>query len=130
MSRLTISGLFGDNLNGGNRNTRGRLVPFCIFSDPELARVGLSESEAQKQSVSYRLAKVPMAKVRRTVTISESPRFLNALISTENDEILGFTGLGAEAGEVMSAVQTVMLSKQPYIVLRDAILAHPTMAEA
>jgi pyruvate/2-oxoglutarate dehydrogenase complex dihydrolipoamide dehydrogenase (E3) component len=92
-------------------------------------RVGLSESEGQKQSVPYRLAKIPMAKVRRTVTISETRGFLKALISTENDEIMGFTGMGAEAGEVMSAVQTVMLSKQPYIVLRDAILAHPTMAE-
>ena len=70
-----------------------------------------------------------MAKVRRTVTISETRGFLKALISTENDEIMGFTGMGAEAGEVMSAVQTVMLSQQPYTVLRDAILAHPTMAE-
>jgi pyruvate/2-oxoglutarate dehydrogenase complex dihydrolipoamide dehydrogenase (E3) component len=118
-----------DNLNGGNRSTRGRLVPFCIFTDPELARVGLSESEAQKHSLSYRLAKIPMAKVRRTVTISETRGFLKALISTENDEILGFTGVGAEVGELMSAVQTVMLSKQPYTVLRDAILAHSTMAE-
>jgi pyruvate/2-oxoglutarate dehydrogenase complex dihydrolipoamide dehydrogenase (E3) component len=118
-----------DNLNGGNGSTRGRLVPSCIFIDPELARVGLSESEAQKQSVPYRLAKFPMAKVRRTVAIPETRGFLKALTSTENDEILGFTGAGAEAGEVMSAVQTVMLSKQPYTVLRDAILAHPTMAE-
>ena len=118
-----------DNLNGGNRSTRGRLVPFCIFTDPESARVGLSESEAQKQSVPYRLAKIPMAKVRRTVTISETRGFLKALISTQNDEILGFTGVGAEVGELMSAVQAVMLSKQPYTVLRDAILAHPTMAE-
>ena len=70
-----------------------------------------------------------MAKVRRTVTISETGGFLKALISTENDEILGFTGVGAEAGELMSAVQTVMLSKQPYTVLRDAIMAHPSMAE-
>src|SRR5215469_14564133 len=70
-----------------------------------------------------------MAKVRRTATTSETQGFLKALISTENDEILGFTGVGAEAGELMSAVQAVMLGKQPYTVLRDAILAHPTMAE-
>jgi pyruvate/2-oxoglutarate dehydrogenase complex dihydrolipoamide dehydrogenase (E3) component len=118
-----------DNLNGGNKSTRDRLVPFCIFTDPEVARVGLSETDAQKQSVPYRLAKIPMAKVRRTVTISETRGFLKTLISMENDEILGFIGVGAEAGEVMSVVQTVMLSKQPYTVLRDAILAHPTMAE-
>jgi len=118
-----------DNLNGGNRSTRGRLVPFCIFTDPEVARVGLSESEAQRQSIPYRVAKIPMAKVRRTATTSETRGFLKALISPENDEILGFTGVGAEAGEVMSAVQAIMLSKQPYTVLREAILAHPTMAE-
>jgi pyruvate/2-oxoglutarate dehydrogenase complex dihydrolipoamide dehydrogenase (E3) component len=118
-----------DNLNGGNRSTRGRLVPFCIFTDPELARVGLSESDAQKESIPYRLTKIPMAKVRRTATTSEPQGFLKALVSTENDEILGFTGFGAEAGELMAAVQTVMLAKQPYTVLRDAILAHPTMAE-
>lgn len=113
----------------GNRTTRGRLVPFCIFTDPELARVGLNELEAQKQSIPYRLATIPIAKVRRTQTTSETPGFLKVLISTETDEILGFTAFGAEAGEVMSVVQAAMLAKQPYTMLRDAILAHPTMAE-
>jgi pyruvate/2-oxoglutarate dehydrogenase complex dihydrolipoamide dehydrogenase (E3) component len=118
-----------DNLNGGNRTTRGRLVPFCIFTDPELARVGLSESEAQNQAIPYRLTTIPMAKVRRTVTLSETRGFLKALISAENDEILGFTAFGAQAGELMAVVQATMLAKQPYTLLRDAILAHPTMAE-
>jgi pyruvate/2-oxoglutarate dehydrogenase complex dihydrolipoamide dehydrogenase (E3) component len=118
-----------DNLNGGTRTTQGRLVPFCIFTDPELARVGMSESEARKLEISYRVATIPMTKVRRTVTLSETRGFLKALISTENDEILGFTALGAEAGEVMSVVQTAMLAKLPYTSLRDAIFAHPTMAE-
>lgn len=118
-----------DNLNGGYRTTRGRLVPFCLFTDPELARVGLNEVEARKQSIPYRLAIIPMAKVRRTVTLSETRGFLKALISVENDEILGFTGFGAEAGELMGVVQAAMLAKQPYTLLRDAILAHPTMAE-
>lgn len=118
-----------DNLNGGNRTTRGRLVPFCIFTDPELARVGLSESEAQNQAIPYRLTTIPMAKVRRTITLSETRGFLKALISAESDEILGFTAFGAEAGELMAVVQAAMLAKQPYTLLRDAILAHPTMAE-
>lgn len=118
-----------DNLEGGNRTTQGRLVPFCIFTDPELARVGLNESEAQTRSIPYRLATIPMAKVRRTATLSETRGFLKALISTASDEILGFTAFGTEAGEVMSVVQTAMLTKQPYTLLRDAILAHPTMAE-
>jgi len=118
-----------DNLNGEDRTTQGRLVPFCIFTDPELARVGLSESEARKQAIPYRLATIPMAKVRRAHTLSETRGFLKALVSAESDEILGFTALGTEAGEVMSVVQTAMLAKLPYTSLRDAILAHPTMAE-
>jgi pyruvate/2-oxoglutarate dehydrogenase complex dihydrolipoamide dehydrogenase (E3) component len=118
-----------DNLTGGNRTTQGRLVPFCIFTDPELARVGLNESEAQKGAIPYRLTMIPMTKVRRTVTLSETRGFLKALISAESDEILGFTALGAQAGELMAVVQTAMLAKLPYTVLRDAILAHPTMAE-
>lgn len=118
-----------DNLNGGKRTTDGRLVPFCIFTDPELARVGLSESEAKQRAISYRLATIPMMKVRRTATISETRGFLKALISADSDEILGFTAFGAEAGEMMAVVQTAMLGKLPYTVLRDAILAHPTMAE-
>ena len=118
-----------DNLNGGTRTTQGRLVPFCIFTDPELARVGLSEAEAQKREIPYRVATIPMAKVRRTITLSETRGFLKALISAENDDILGFTAFGAEAGEVMSVVQTAMLAKLQYTSLRDAIFAHPTMAE-
>jgi hypothetical protein len=118
-----------DNLDGGNRTTQGRLVPFCIFTDPEFARVGLNESETQKRGVPYRLTRIPMTKVRRTVTFSETRGFLKALISDESDEILGLTAFGAEAGEVMSVVQTAMLARMPYTSLRDAILAHPTMAE-
>lgn len=118
-----------DNLTGGNRTTQDRLVPFCIFTDPELARVGLNEVEARTQGVPYRLATIPMAKVRRTQTTSETRGFIKALVSTESDEILGFTALGAEASEMMAVVQAAMLAKQPSTMLRDAILAHPTMAE-
>ena len=118
-----------DNLNGGKRSTKGRMVPFCIFTDPELARVGLNESEARQRGIAYRLAKIPMASVLRTHTLSEMRGFLKALVSAESDEILGFTGLGTEAGELMSIVQTAMLAKLPYTALRDAVIAHPTMAE-
>ena len=121
--------IVGDNLNGGTRTTRGRLVPFCIFTDPELARVGLSEAAAQKREIPHRVATIPMAKIRRTITLSETRGFLKALIGAENDDILGFTAFGAEAGEIMSVVQTAMLAKLPYTSLRDAIFAHPTMAE-
>ena len=118
-----------DNISGGNRTTEGRLVPFCLFIDPELARVGLSEVEAKKRAIPYRLATIPVAKVRRAVSLMETRGFLKALIGSEYDEILGFTALAAGAGEMMAVVQAAMLAKQPYSLLRDAILAHPTMAE-
>jgi pyruvate/2-oxoglutarate dehydrogenase complex dihydrolipoamide dehydrogenase (E3) component len=117
------------NLNGGNRTTRGRLIPFCMFTDPELARVGKNELEARRDGVEYRLAKMPMAEVLRTKTISEPRGLMKVLIAKNSDEILGFTAFGFEASEQMVAMQTAMLGHLPYTVLRDAILTHPTMAE-
>jgi pyruvate/2-oxoglutarate dehydrogenase complex dihydrolipoamide dehydrogenase (E3) component len=118
-----------DNLRGGKRTTRGRLVPYCMFTDPELGRVGLNESEAQRSGIAYRVAKVPMSAVLRTRTLSEPRGFLKALIAADSDRILGFTALGAEAGELIAVVQTAMLTEAPYTSLRDAILTHPTIAE-
>ena len=118
-----------DNLAGGNRNTHERLVPYCMFTDPPLARVGLSEGEAQRQGVGARVARLPMTAVRRTATTDETQGFMKVLVGGNDDRILGFTMIGAEAGEVMAAVQTAMLADLPYPRLRDAILAHPTMAE-
>jgi pyruvate/2-oxoglutarate dehydrogenase complex dihydrolipoamide dehydrogenase (E3) component len=119
-----------ENLTGGHRTTHGRLVPFCLFTDPELAHVGLSESEAEKQQIRYRLAKIPTDAVLRAHTLSETRGFLKALVGANSDEILGFTAFAPAAGELMSVVQTAMLAKQPYTALRDTIFAHPTMAEA
>jgi pyruvate/2-oxoglutarate dehydrogenase complex dihydrolipoamide dehydrogenase (E3) component len=118
-----------DNLNGGERTTRDRLVPYCMFTDPELGRVGLNESEAQRAGIAYRVAKIPMAAVLRTRTLSEPRGFLKALVAAQNDCILGFTALGVEAGELVAVVQTAMLAGAPYTALRDAILTHPTIAE-
>ncbi len=118
-----------DSLTGGNRTTEGRVVPFCLFTDPEFARIGLSELEAQQLAIPYRLAKIPMAAVLRTRTLSETRGFLKALVSTESDQILGFTAFGNAAGELMAVVQVAMSAKLPYTALRDAILTHPTMAE-
>ncbi len=117
------------NLTGGDRVTTGRQVPYCLFTDPELARVGLSEREARERGVGYRLAKVPMEAVFRARTISETRGFLKALIEGGGDRILGFTAFGPEAGEVMAVVQVAMLAGLPYTALRDAVLTHPTMAE-
>jgi pyruvate/2-oxoglutarate dehydrogenase complex dihydrolipoamide dehydrogenase (E3) component len=118
-----------DNLAGGNRSTRDRLVPYCMFTDPPLARVGLSEGEAQRKGVNARVARLPMTAVRRTATTGETQGFMKVLVGGSDDRVLGFTMIGAEAGEVMAAVQTAMLADLPYPKLRDAILAHPTMAE-
>jgi pyruvate/2-oxoglutarate dehydrogenase complex dihydrolipoamide dehydrogenase (E3) component len=116
-------------LNGGTRTTRARLVPFCMFTDPELARVGLNESEAKARGVNYRLATLPMAAVLRTRTLSEPRGFMKMLIDTGSDGILGFTVFGTEASELMATVQTAMLGKLPFTVLRDALFTHPTAAE-
>jgi pyruvate/2-oxoglutarate dehydrogenase complex dihydrolipoamide dehydrogenase (E3) component len=118
-----------ENLAGGNRVTTGRQVPFCLFIDPELARVGLNEREANARGIPYRLAKIPMTQVLRTHTLSEARGFLKALIAANGDHILGFTAFGVDAGELLPAVQIVMSAGLPYTVLRDIIIAHPTIAE-
>jgi pyruvate/2-oxoglutarate dehydrogenase complex dihydrolipoamide dehydrogenase (E3) component len=117
-----------ENLNGGNRVTTGRQVPFSLFTDPELARVGLSESEAKAKRIPYRLFKIPMASVLRTRTLSETRGFMKALVG-QDDRILGFTVFGVDGGEIMSAVQIAMIGALPYTALRDAILTHPTLME-
>jgi pyruvate/2-oxoglutarate dehydrogenase complex dihydrolipoamide dehydrogenase (E3) component len=118
-----------DNLAGGNRSTRDRLVPYCMFTDPELARVGLSEGEAQRFGVPVRIAKLPVSAVLRTLTTGESKGFMKALVAESDDRILGFTMIGAEADGLLAAMQTAILAKLPYPAVRDAIFAHPTMAE-
>ena len=118
-----------ENLNGGHRSTADRLVPYCVFMDPELARVGLNESQARARSIAYRVASVPFDSAWRAWTISERRGFMKTLIDARSDRILGFTAFGAEAGELMGTVQLAMLAGQPYTILRDAIFAHPTMTE-
>ena len=118
-----------DNLNGGNHVTTGRQVPYCLFTDPEFARIGLNETEARNQGIAYRLFKIPMDAVLRARTLSETRGFLKALVETDTDRILGFTALSVGAGEIMSSVQIAMIAGLPYTALREAILTHPTLAE-
>jgi pyruvate/2-oxoglutarate dehydrogenase complex dihydrolipoamide dehydrogenase (E3) component len=118
-----------DNLAGGKRSTRDRLVPYCMFTDPPLAHVGLSEGDARRLGLPARVARLPMSAVLRAQTIDETRGFMKALVGASDDRILGFTMVGPEAGEVLAVVQTAMLADLPYSALRDAILAHPTMAE-
>jgi pyruvate/2-oxoglutarate dehydrogenase complex dihydrolipoamide dehydrogenase (E3) component len=117
------------NLTGGHRVTTGRQVPYCLFTDPELAHIGLHETEAQAGGIGYRLFKVPMDANLRARTLSETRGFMKALVEMDTDRILGFTALGVGAGEMMAAVQVAMIAGLPYTGLRDAVLAHPTLTE-
>ena len=100
-----------------------------MFTDPEFARIGLSEKEAKERGISYRLARIPFGVIFRAQTLSETRGFMKALIDSGSDRILGFSAFGAEAGEIMASVQIAMIAGLPYTALRDAIFAHPTMAE-
>jgi pyruvate/2-oxoglutarate dehydrogenase complex dihydrolipoamide dehydrogenase (E3) component len=118
-----------DNLLGGDHQTTGRQVPFCLFTDPEFARVGLSETEANEQGLRYRLFKVPMGAVLRARSLMETRGFLKCLVERDGDRILGFAAFGVGAGEIMGCVQIAMLGGLPYTALREAVLAHPTIPE-
>jgi pyruvate/2-oxoglutarate dehydrogenase complex dihydrolipoamide dehydrogenase (E3) component len=117
------------NITGGNRVTTGRQIPYCLFTDPELARIGLSESEANAQGVPYRLFKVSMDSNLRARTLSETRGFVKGLVELESDRILGFTAFGVGAGETLAAVQVAMIAGLPYTALSEAVLTHPTLAE-
>jgi pyruvate/2-oxoglutarate dehydrogenase complex dihydrolipoamide dehydrogenase (E3) component len=117
-----------NNLAGGNR-TRDRLVPYCMFTDPPLAHVGLSEGEAERQGVIVRVAKLPMDAVLGAQATDQRQGFMKTLVGDSDDRILGFTMIGAAAGEVMAVVQTAMLAGISYSSLANADFAHPTMAE-
>jgi pyruvate/2-oxoglutarate dehydrogenase complex dihydrolipoamide dehydrogenase (E3) component len=118
-----------DNLAGGNHVTTGRQIPYTLFTDPELARIGLNEREAKARGISYRLFKIPLEQVLRARTLSEMRGFLKALVEVNGDRILGFTAFAVDAGEIMASVQTAMMAGLPYTALRDAIWAHPTLVE-
>jgi pyruvate/2-oxoglutarate dehydrogenase complex dihydrolipoamide dehydrogenase (E3) component len=118
-----------DNLAGINHTTTDRVVPSCLFTDPELAHVGLRESEARTRGISYRLAKIPVTAILRSRTISEPRGFYKALVADDSDRVLGFTAFAPQAGEVMTIVQLAITEKLPYTAIRDAIVTHPTMAE-
>jgi pyruvate/2-oxoglutarate dehydrogenase complex dihydrolipoamide dehydrogenase (E3) component len=117
------------NLNGGNRSTRDRLIPYCLFIDPPLGRVGLNESEALANNISYRVASLPMEAVFRAQTLSETRGFMKVLVDAHSDRILGFAALGPEAGELMANIQVAMLAETPYTRLQEAVFTHPTMTE-
>jgi pyruvate/2-oxoglutarate dehydrogenase complex dihydrolipoamide dehydrogenase (E3) component len=117
-------------IDGGDATTNGRLVPYTVFIDPQLGRVGLTEIEARRQGRAVRVAKLPMADVARAVEVDETRGFLKAVVDAATDQILGFAALALEGGEIMAAAQIAMMGKLPYTALRDGIFAHPTLAES
>lgn len=115
-------------LEGGNASTDGRFVPYTVFIDPQLGRIGISEAEAK--GLNFRVARLPMARSARAIEMSETRGFMKAIVDAETKQILGAAVLGVEGGELMSMFEIAMLGKLPYTVLKDAIFAHPTLAES
>lgn len=117
-------------LEGGQASTTGRLVPYTVFIDPQLGRIGATEEEALASGRSIQVATMPMADVARALEVDESRGFLKAIVDAETGQVLGGAILGIEGGELMAMLEIAMLGKLPYTVLREAIFAHPTLAEA
>ena len=107
-----------------------RLVPYTVFIDPQLGRVGLTETEARAQNRNIRVAKLPMTSVARALEVDETRGFMKAIVDAETNQILGAAVLGIEGGEVMAGLEIAMMGKLPYTALRNGVFAHPTLAES
>jgi pyruvate/2-oxoglutarate dehydrogenase complex dihydrolipoamide dehydrogenase (E3) component len=117
-------------LEKGNATTDGRLVPYTVYIDPQLGRIGLTEAEARAQNKKMRVAKMPMSYVARALEVDETRGFMKALVDIETDQLLGVAVLGIEGGEIMTQLQLAMMGKLSCSTLRDAVFAHPTLAES
>ena len=117
-------------LRGGSASTRGRLVPYTVFIDPQLGRVGLSEGQARSQGRRIRVAKMPMRYVARALEVDEPRGLMKVVVDAESGQILGCAILGIEGGEIMSIVEVAMMGRLPYTALQNAVFAHPTLAES
>lgn len=117
-------------IDNGNATTKGRLVPYTVFTDPQLGRVGMTETEARTKQPNIRVARMPMNRVARAIEVDETRGFMKAIVDGNNGQILGAAVLGVEGGEIMSMLEVAMMSKLPYTALRDAVFAHPTLAES
>jgi pyruvate/2-oxoglutarate dehydrogenase complex dihydrolipoamide dehydrogenase (E3) component len=117
-------------LEGGNATTKGRLVPYTVFTDPQLGRVGITETEARDQGLKIRVARLPMSNVARAIELSETRGFMKAVVDAETKQILGCAVLSVEGGELMAMFEIAMMGQLPYTTLKEAIFAHPTLAES
>jgi pyruvate/2-oxoglutarate dehydrogenase complex dihydrolipoamide dehydrogenase (E3) component len=117
-------------LDGGNATADGRLVPYTVFIDPQLGRIGLSETEARHKGLNIRVAKLPMNSIARAIEMSETRGFMKAIVDAQTNQLLGCAVLGVEGGELMAMFEIAMMGKLPYTALKEAIFAHPTLAES
>lgn len=117
-------------LKGGHATTKGRFVPYTVFIDPQLGRVGLTEAEARSQDIRVRVAKMPMSYVMRAVEVDERRGFMKVVVDDDTGQVLGAAVLGIEGGEIMAQIQLAMMGQIPYPVLQNAVFAHPTLAES
>jgi pyruvate/2-oxoglutarate dehydrogenase complex dihydrolipoamide dehydrogenase (E3) component len=114
----------------GSATTENRLVPYTVFIDPQLGRVGITETQARARNKKIRVAKMPMSYVARALEVDETRGFLKAIVDSESNEILGAAVLGIEGGEIMAMLQLAMMGRLPFTALREGIFAHPTLAES
>ncbi len=117
-------------LRGESRSTAGRLVPYTVFMDPELGRVGLTEREAREQGIDHLVAKIPMTHVARALESDETRGFMKAIVDRDSEKILGCAILGVAGGEIMTVLQVAMAGGLPYTAIRDGVFAHPTFSES
>ena len=117
-------------LDGGDRTMTDRLLPYVVYTDPQLGRVGLGEEEPRRAGRAVRVAKLPMGAVARALETDEPRGFMKAVVDAGSDRILGCAVLGIEGGELMSLIQVAMLGGLPYTALRDGVFAHPALAES
>ncbi len=122
--------LEGNLLHKKSLNIKDRMVPYVLFTDPQLGRIGLSEKEARAAKIDFEVAKIPMNYIARALELNRASGFMKALVHTETKQILGAAILGVEGGEIMPMSQIAMMGKVPYTTLRDGIFAHPTLAES
>jgi len=122
--------IYKNLFDNGSETTGSRKVPYCMFTDPQLGRIGLSENDAKKKNLNYRVAKLPMNYVARAIETNETTGFMKAIVDADTKQILGATIIGEQGGEVMSMLEIAMMGNLTYDVLRNAVFAHPLYAEA
>ena len=123
--------LFRSNvIEKGEASIAGRLVPYTVFIDPQLGRIGITETDARTRNKKIRVAKMPMTYVARALEVDESRGFMKAIVDADGGQILGAAVLGIEGGEIMAMIQLAMMGNLPYTLLRNGVFAHPTLAES